>query len=98
MPIWFGGKPISRALTREPLSSWAILNLRDGTNKGVSQLVCFVRVARSEQPWALLRNLFGIEMGLLATLPGLEMRWLDEGGYGADATTVNLAAEKQSHE
>jgi hypothetical protein len=32
----------------------------------------------------LLRNPCGIEMGLLATLRGLEMRRLDEGGYGAD--------------
>jgi hypothetical protein len=44
----------------------------------------FPKVARSEQPWALLRNPFGIEMGLLATLRGLEMGRLDEGGYGAD--------------
>ena len=42
----------------------------------------FPRVARSEQPWALLRNPFGIETWLLATLRGLEMRRLDEGGYG----------------
>jgi hypothetical protein len=45
----------------------------------------------------LLRNPFGIEMGLLATPRGLEMRRLDEGGYGADINerfVVTMRTEK----